>query len=180
MRWTEVSCRIAVVIAVAAANAGATWAQSYPTRPVRFVAPTTPGGGHDTVGRLVAQPLTQAHHRAGALTRRQRRRERWVGRARSVGGVQRVEDRVREQRRRRVSQIVTFNKMNAKSAVRDVGRVIGLSYGEADRIAKMIPNELNITLASAAEKTPDLKKARPYCFRDVAAGGFGPVAGLRT
>src|SRR5438046_4887548 len=39
---------------------------------------------------------------------------------------------------RRVSQIVTFNKMNAKSAVRDVGRVIGLSYGEADRLARMI------------------------------------------
>ena len=43
--------------------------------------------------------------------------------------------------------------------VRDVGRVMGLSYGDADRIAKMIPNELNITLAAAAEKTPDLKKA---------------------
>ena len=37
---------------------------------------------------------------------------------------------------RRVSQIMTFDKMNAKSAVRDVGRVIGLSYGDADRIAK--------------------------------------------
>ena len=36
---------------------------------------------------------------------------------------------------------------------------MGLSYGDCDRIAKMIPNELNITLASAAEKTPDLKKA---------------------
>src|SRR5206468_10762326 len=35
----------------------------------------------------------------------------------------------------------------------------GLSYGDADRIAKMIPNELNITLAQAAEKTPELKKA---------------------
>ncbi len=40
---------------------------------------------------------------------------------------------------RRVSQIITFGKMNAKSVVRDVGRVIGLSYGEADRLAKMIP-----------------------------------------
>jgi DNA polymerase-3 subunit alpha len=60
---------------------------------------------------------------------------------------------------RRVSQIITFGKLKAKSVVRDVGRVIGLSYGEADRIAKMIPNELNITLAAAAEKTPDLKKA---------------------
>ncbi len=60
---------------------------------------------------------------------------------------------------RRVSQIITFGKLKAKSVVRDVGRVIGLSYGDADRIAKMIPNELNITLAAAAEKTPDLKKA---------------------
>jgi DNA polymerase III subunit alpha len=60
---------------------------------------------------------------------------------------------------RRVSQIITFGKLKAKSVVRDVGRVMGLSYGDCDRIAKMIPNELNITLATAAEKTPDLKKA---------------------
>ena len=60
---------------------------------------------------------------------------------------------------RRVSQIITFGKLKAKSVVRDVGRVIGLSYGEADRIAKMIPNELNITLAAAAEKMPELKRA---------------------
>ena len=60
---------------------------------------------------------------------------------------------------RRVSQIITFGKLKAKSVVRDVGRVIGLSYGEADRLAKMIPNELNITLAAAAEKVPELKRA---------------------
>ena len=60
---------------------------------------------------------------------------------------------------RRVSQIITFGKLKAKSVVRDVGRVMGLSYGDCDRIAKMIPNELNITLAAAAEKTPDLKRA---------------------
>ena len=60
---------------------------------------------------------------------------------------------------RRVSQIITFGKLKAKSVVRDVGRVMGLSYGDCDRIAKMIPNELNITLAAAAEKTPELKKA---------------------
>jgi DNA polymerase-3 subunit alpha len=59
---------------------------------------------------------------------------------------------------RRVSQIITFGKLKAKSVVRDVGRVIGLSYAEADRIAKMIPNELNMTLA-LAEKTPELKRA---------------------
>lgn len=63
---------------------------------------------------------------------------------------------------RRVSQIVTFNKMNAKSAVRDVGRVIGLSYGEADRLARMIPagpGQLNITLADAAAANPELRRA---------------------
>src|SRR5256714_4550710 len=48
---------------------------------------------------------------------------------------------------RRVSQIITFGKLKARSVVRDVGRVMGLSYRDADRIAKMIPNELNITLS---------------------------------
>jgi DNA polymerase-3 subunit alpha len=60
---------------------------------------------------------------------------------------------------RRVAQIITFGKLKAKSVVRDVGRVMGLSYRDADRIAKMIPNELNITLDSAAEKNPELKRA---------------------
>lgn len=58
-----------------------------------------------------------------------------------------------------VSQIVTFGTMGAKSVVRDVGRVLGWSYGDADRLSKMIPNELNISLSSAAEKNPDLKNA---------------------
>ena len=53
---------------------------------------------------------------------------------------------------RRVSQIITFGKLKAKSVVRDVGRVMGLSYGDCDRIAKMIPNELNITLAQPPRK----------------------------
>src|SRR3954464_2728037 len=60
---------------------------------------------------------------------------------------------------RRVAQIITFGKLKAKSVVRDVGRVIGLPYAAADRIAKMIPNELNITLDSAIEKNGDLKRA---------------------
>ena len=58
-----------------------------------------------------------------------------------------------------VSQIVTFNQLGAKSVVRDVARVMGMSYGEGDRIAKMIPNELNITLDLAKEKNPELKQA---------------------
>src|SRR6267378_3397546 len=60
---------------------------------------------------------------------------------------------------RRVAQIITFGKLKAKSVVRDVGRVMGLSYQAADRIAKMIPNELNITLDTAVEKNAELKRA---------------------
>lgn len=58
-----------------------------------------------------------------------------------------------------VSQIVTFGTLGAKSVVRDVNRVLGNSYGDGDRLAKMIPNELNIDLKGAAEKNPELKVA---------------------
>ena len=68
-----------------------------------------------------------------------------------------------------VSQIITFGTLGAKSVIRDVGRVLGWSYGDADRIARMIPNELNITLngldkkgkhePGAIDKNPELKKA---------------------
>src|SRR5438128_4093964 len=58
-----------------------------------------------------------------------------------------------------VAQIITVGKLTAKSVVRDVGRVMGWSYRDADRIAKMIPNELNITLDAAVEKNPELKRA---------------------
>ena len=60
---------------------------------------------------------------------------------------------------RRVAQIITFGKLKAKSVVRDVGRVLGWSYRDADRIAKMIPSELNITLDGAVGKNVELKRA---------------------
>jgi len=60
---------------------------------------------------------------------------------------------------RRVAQIITFGKLKAKSVVRDVARVLGWSYRDADRIAKMIPNELNITLDAAVAKNAELKRA---------------------
>ncbi len=60
---------------------------------------------------------------------------------------------------RAVSQIITFGTMGAKSVVRDVGRVLGYSYGDGDRIAKMIPPDLGMTLKKAAEKNPELKRA---------------------
>lgn len=58
----------------------------------------------------------------------------------------------------KVVQIVTFGTMAAKGVIRDVGRVMDLPYSYVDGIAKMIPNELNITIARALELNPDLKK----------------------
>ncbi|MGI8603871.1 MAG: DNA polymerase III subunit alpha [Verrucomicrobiales bacterium] len=60
---------------------------------------------------------------------------------------------------RAVSHIVTFGTLGAKSVIRDVGRVLGWSYGDADRLAKMIPNELNITLSEARRKNAELATA---------------------
>ena len=58
-----------------------------------------------------------------------------------------------------VAQIITFGTMGAKSVVRDVGRVMGLNYGDCDRLAKMIPNELKMTLEKALKQSPELKAA---------------------
>ena len=58
----------------------------------------------------------------------------------------------------RVSQIITFGTMSARAVVRDVGRALGMSYAVVDRIAKLIPRELNITLTDALAKK-ELKDA---------------------
>jgi DNA polymerase III subunit alpha len=58
----------------------------------------------------------------------------------------------------RVSQIITYGTMAAKAVVRDVGRVLGMGYGYVDKIAKLIPFELGITLDDALEKEPELKR----------------------
>jgi DNA polymerase-3 subunit alpha len=58
-----------------------------------------------------------------------------------------------------VAQIITFGTMGAKSVVRDVGRVMGLSYGECDRLAKMIPFDLKMSLEKALKQSPELKQA---------------------
>ena len=57
-----------------------------------------------------------------------------------------------------VSQVITFGTMGAKAVVRDVGRVLGLPFGEVDRIAKLIPGELKITLDKAIKQVPELKQ----------------------
>ncbi|MDW8800073.1 DNA polymerase III subunit alpha [Clostridium sp. A1-XYC3] len=58
-----------------------------------------------------------------------------------------------------VSQIVTFGTMAARACIRDVGRAMSYSYSEVDRIAKMIPTVLSITIDKALELNPELKEA---------------------
>ncbi len=57
-----------------------------------------------------------------------------------------------------VSQIITFGKMKARAVVRDVGRVMGLAYGDVDRIAKLIPATLGMTLDQALKIEPKLSE----------------------
>jgi DNA polymerase-3 subunit alpha len=57
-----------------------------------------------------------------------------------------------------VAQIITFGTMAARAAVRDVGRVLGISYGEVDRVAKLIPREMGISLEDAITHSPDLQE----------------------
>ena len=58
----------------------------------------------------------------------------------------------------KVSQIITFGKMQARAVIRDVGRALNISYGEVDRIAKLIPNVLNIKLDEAIKREPRLQE----------------------
>jgi len=57
-----------------------------------------------------------------------------------------------------VAQIITFGTMLARAAIRDVGRVLGHGYGEVDRIAKAVPNQLGIRLDEALEVSPQLRE----------------------
>ncbi|MFT4059966.1 MAG: DNA polymerase III subunit alpha [Legionella sp.] len=76
-------------------------------------------------------------------------------------GRDRVIDYVAEKYgRQSVSQIITFGTMAAKAVVRDVGRVLGHPYGFVDKLAKLIPFEIGITLSKAMEQEPEL--ARRY------------------
>ncbi|MCI0356820.1 MAG: DNA polymerase III subunit alpha [Acidobacteria bacterium] len=58
-----------------------------------------------------------------------------------------------------VAQIITFGTMAAKAAIKDVGRVLDIPYGDVDRIAKMVPPTLNITLEKALKESPHLEAA---------------------
>jgi DNA polymerase-3 subunit alpha len=61
--------------------------------------------------------------------------------------------------RQNVAQIITFGTMAAKAAIKDVGRAMDIPYTDVDRIAKMVPNTLNITIDQALLDSPNLQEA---------------------
>ncbi len=61
--------------------------------------------------------------------------------------------------RENVAQIITFGTMAAKAAIKDVGRAMDIPYADVDRIAKMVPNTLNIKLETALKESPALQQA---------------------
>lgn len=74
-----------------------------------------------------------------------------------------IEYVVQQYGRANVSQIITFGKLLAKGVIRDVARVLDMPYSQADAMAKLIPDELKITLNDAYEKEPKIKE---LCDRD--------------
>ena len=59
----------------------------------------------------------------------------------------------------KVAQIITFGTLGAKAAIRDVGRALGMTYADTDRVARYVPNALHITLEDALAQSSDLKEA---------------------
>ena len=60
--------------------------------------------------------------------------------------------------REQVAQIITFNTMAAKASIKDCGRALDMPYGDVDRIAKLVPATVGMTLDKALEESPDLRK----------------------
>src|ERR1700732_1480418 len=61
--------------------------------------------------------------------------------------------------RQSVAQIITFGTMAAKAAIKDVGRAMDLPYGDVDKLAKLVPNQINITLEDALKQSAQLRGA---------------------
>ena len=59
----------------------------------------------------------------------------------------------------RVAQIITFGTLGAKAAIRDVGRALGMSYGDTDKVARLVPDVLHITLKDSLEQSSEMKEA---------------------
>jgi len=70
-----------------------------------------------------------------------------------------IEYVTRKYGREQVAQIITFNTMAAKAAIKDCGRALDMPYGDVDRIAKLVPATVGMTIDRALEESPDFKKA---------------------
>src|ERR1700723_1310485 len=70
-----------------------------------------------------------------------------------------IQDVTQKYGRDNVAQIITFGPMAAKAAIKDVGRAMDIPYSDVDRIAKMVPTQLNITIEQAIEDSPQLREA---------------------
>ncbi|MBU1038033.1 MAG: DNA polymerase III subunit alpha [Candidatus Omnitrophica bacterium] len=64
---------------------------------------------------------------------------------------------VKKYSKENVAQIITFGTMMARAAIRDTGRALGIAYADVDRIAKLVPTELGITITHAMDQEPELK-----------------------
>ena len=69
-----------------------------------------------------------------------------------------IEYVTRKYGREQVAQIITFNTMAAKASIKDCGRALDMPYGDVDRIAKLVPATVGMTLDKALEEVPDLRK----------------------
>jgi len=69
-----------------------------------------------------------------------------------------IEYVTRKYGREQVAQIITFNTMAAKAAIKDCGRALDMPYGDVDRIAKLVPATVGMTLDKALEDVPELRK----------------------
>ncbi|HUX45574.1 MAG TPA: DNA polymerase III subunit alpha [Terracidiphilus sp.] len=69
-----------------------------------------------------------------------------------------IEYVTRKYGREQVAQIITFNTMAAKASIKDCGRALDMPYGDVDRIAKLVPATVGMTLERALEESPDLRK----------------------
>jgi DNA polymerase-3 subunit alpha len=70
-----------------------------------------------------------------------------------------IEYVTRKYGREQVAQIITFNTMAAKASIKDCGRALDMPYGDVDRIAKLVPATVGMTIDRALEDVPDLRKA---------------------
>ena len=78
--------------------------------------------------------------------------------------------------REQVAQIITFNTLGARAAIKDVGRVLEMPFADVERLTKLVPNVLNISLTDAMEQEPGFDEAAKKDPRDRrrAEGGAAP------